>query len=161
MLRDMASYDRTLEGFSVPLMAQIQYDMDIEGRLTVKNPREVEPVWRYPDLTAQAEYLYNIIGDTIAAIPAEFEYLKRYDQVRQTIASFVVLSEQRLSSLIDWLQDGRGRLPNNKRKQFSELSPAQVELAENVYADAFGLSQGGPLPQTGSATTGESRKLVR
>jgi hypothetical protein len=37
MLKDLADYDASLEAFSRPLMAQVEYSLDEEGRMTVQN----------------------------------------------------------------------------------------------------------------------------
>ena len=53
MLKDPAGYDASLEAFSRPLLALVEYSLDEEGRMTVEN--DTARWYRYIDLTPQAE----------------------------------------------------------------------------------------------------------
>ena len=63
MLKEPAKYDASLEAFSRPLMTFIDYVLDERGRLTVRN--ETADYYRYIDMTAQAEALFDFIRQTV------------------------------------------------------------------------------------------------
>jgi len=53
---------------------------DEGGELTVHNPAEIEGFYRYPDLTAQCEFLALMIDRTIKqAIPQELHFLQKFE----------------------------------------------------------------------------------
>ena len=146
ILDDMPGYDAALESFSRGIMAQATYELSTAGGLTINNAAEVEPSWRYPDLTTQVEYLHAVMERTIEKLPEELAYLRNYDRAREEIRGIVDMPDQRLSSLLRWLDAARGRLSNNKRKQFPELTDAEIERVQAAYADAFAPNPA-PLPQ--------------
>jgi hypothetical protein len=49
----------------------------------------------------------------------------------------VDLPDQRLNSLIKWLDAGGGKLSKNKRKQFAELTDEEIAGTEQAYAEGF------------------------
>ena len=60
-------------------MAAADYSIDEEGKLTVHNPAEIEGFYRYPDVTAQCEFLAQMLERTIGqAIPQEIHFLQKF-----------------------------------------------------------------------------------
>jgi len=49
----------------------------------------------------------------------------------------VDLPDQRLNALLQWLDAAGGKLSNNKRKQFAELTDEEIAGVEQAYADGF------------------------
>lgn len=145
ILADMPAYDAALEAFSNGIMSRAAYDLSTTGVLTLTNASELDPAWRYPDFTRQVEYLHSVIDRTIEELPGELDFLRRYDRAREDIRGIVDIPNQRLSSLLRWLDDGGGRLSQNKRKQFSELTDDEVRRVQAAYADAFAPAAE-PLP---------------
>ena len=137
ILNDMPGYDAALEAFSKGIMAQAAYTLSATGALTLNNAADVERSWRYPDLTAQVEYLHAVMERTIEKLPEELGYLRNYDRAREEIRGIVDMPDQRLSSLLHCLDAGGGRLSKNKRKQFPELTNSEIERMQAAYADAF------------------------
>ncbi len=136
ILDDMPGYDQALEAFANSIMRRATYKLSIGGQLTLENPAELEPAWRYPDLTPQVEYLHSVMARTIAELPEELNFLRRHDLARAEVRRVVDLPDRRLTSLLRWLDDGGGRLSKNKRKQFAELSDDEVQRVQAAYADA-------------------------
>jgi hypothetical protein len=62
MLKDLAAYDASLEAFSRPLMALVEYDLDGDGQMSVRN--DTARWYRYIDMTPQAESLFRLIEKT-------------------------------------------------------------------------------------------------
>ena len=119
-------------------MAQADYAVDDRGVLTLRNGAALELFWRYPDLTRQVEFLATVMGRAIKELPKELSYLRHYDAAKEEIRNIVDLPDQRLGSLLHWLDANGGHLSNNKRKQFSELTDDEVTRIEAAYAEAFG-----------------------
>ena len=94
-------------------------------------------MWRFPDLTRQVEYLMAVMSRAIEALPQELGYLRRYDRARAEIRGVVDLPDQRLNALLQWLDATGGKLSNNKRKQFAELTDEEIAGVERAYADGF------------------------
>jgi hypothetical protein len=137
ILDNMNAYDEALRDFSVRTMAKSVYTTTESGAVTLTNPGEVEPLWRFPDLTRQVEYLMAVMSRAIEALPQELGYLRRYDRARAEIRGVVDLPDQRLSSLLQWLDAAGGKLSKNKRKQFAELTDEEIAGVERAYADGF------------------------
>ncbi|HTO04347.1 MAG TPA: Fic family protein, partial [Opitutus sp.] len=137
ILADMRAYDDALENFSRGILAQADYELDDNGRLTVRNGMELAPSWRYPDLTRQVEYLAVVMGRAVEQLPKELRFLQRYDVAKGEIRAIVDMPDQRLKSLMSWLEANGGRLSNNKRKQVSELTDDEVQRIHTAYGDAF------------------------
>jgi hypothetical protein len=133
----LGAYDDALEDFSLRSMAKSVYLLDDSGAVTLTNPQEVEPPWRFPDLTRQVEYLMMVMARAIEALPKQLGYLRRYDRARAEIRGIVDLPDQRLNSLLQWLDDGGGKLSNNKRKQFAELTEDEISRIQQAYAEGF------------------------
>ena len=137
ILDNLHAYDEALEDFSLRTMGKSVYTTNDAGAVTLTNPAEVEPLWRFPDLTRQVEYLMTVMARAIEALPKELSYLHRYDRARAEVRGVVDLPDQRLNSLMKWLDAGGGKLSSNKRKQFAELTDAEIAGMEQAYADGF------------------------
>ena len=137
ILDDLHAYDAALEAFSVPVMQRASFALSDTGVLTLNNPRELEGMWRFPDLTPQVEYLFAVMAQAIEALPKELGYLRHYDRAREEIRGIVDIPDQRLGSLLHWLGEGGGRLSINKRKQFAELTDDEIANVQQAYAEAF------------------------
>jgi hypothetical protein len=137
ILDNMHAYDEALEDFSFRTMSKSVYTSSEAGPIILTNPAEVEPLWRFPDLTRQVHYLMTVMSRAIDALPKELGYLRHYDRARAEIRGVVDLPDQRLNSLMKWLDVGGGKLSHNKRKQFAELTDEEIAALEQAYADGF------------------------
>ena len=104
---------------------------------SLNHPLELEPMWRFPDLTPQVEYLFVVMGQAIKALPKELGCLRNHDRAREAIRGVVDIPDQRLGSLLHWLGEGGGRLSITQRKPFAELSDEEIAGVQQVYAEAF------------------------
>lgn len=138
MLRRLAEYDAVLERYSRPLVEGLAaYTLDGEGRLTLLNPEVVEGWYRYPDLTAQAEYLVSTIARCIDEdFAPELHFLRRYDARRRAIRDVVDLPDRRLDLLMRLLHQNDGRLADRKRDLFADLSDTECRQVEAAFAHA-------------------------
>jgi Fic family protein len=101
MLKAIADYDGSLEAFSRPLMALIDYTLDGQGRMTVQN--DTVNWYRFIDMTSQAEALYR----------------------------FIEMPDRKIDLLIRACLQNKGRLSARKRAgQFDFLSDTEVTQLE-------------------------------
>lgn len=140
ILADMRAYDQALEAYSRPVAALVDYTMDEAGRMTVTNGDAVAWLWRYPDLTAQVEFLGRVLRRAVGMVAEEIAFLSRYDRLAERAREIVDMPDGRLSELLTQIHTQGGRLSNNRRKQrFAELRDDEIAAMEAAYAEVFGL----------------------
>ena len=107
--------------------------------MTVENPQEIESIYRYPYLTAQAEFLGRALRSSVEDdLPEEIDFLQKYDQTVEMIRQIVDLPDRRLELLIRFLHEQGGRLSNTKRSaKFSELTNDEVLAIQEAFAEGF------------------------
>ena len=138
MLADERAYDVALEDFSRKILALANYTIDGKGVMTVTNHDQLETYYRFPDLTPQVEYLFTTIAQTIRTeLPAELEFLRKFDLAHTAIRQIVDMPDKKLRLLHNLLRQNKGRLSKNKRADFSELSDKEVEAIEAAFTEAF------------------------
>ena len=126
MLKNMEDYDASLEVFSTPLMAHIEYTLDEMGQMTVLN--DTAHWYTYPDMTPQAEALFQFIETTInIELTEELKFLAYYDQTKQAIQVVVDMPDREIDLFIRFCLQNNGCLSANKRKShFKFLSDEEV-----------------------------------
>ena len=135
MLRDMAAYDRVLAMFSEPLSRFINYNLDREQQITVLG--ETADLYRYFDATAQAEYLFDCIEDSISRdLKHELDFLKFFDAAMKDVMNIVDMPNQRAALLIKVIHQNQGRLSKAKREMFQEISDQEIAKIETAIRDA-------------------------
>ena len=139
ILEDMRSYDATLEAYSAPLRQVVSYELNPDGSLAVKNGRDAEWYWRYPDLTPQVEYVGRVMRRSIAMVPEEVEFMRRHDDLREQAKAVLDMPDIRLAELLARIHENNGTLSKNKQKQrFSDLADEEIARIEGIYAEVFG-----------------------
>jgi len=137
MLKNRGAYDAALEAFSKPLMALVEYSLDEAGRLTVHN--ETAVFYRYIDMTAQAEALFQFIQETVEKeLVEELDFLRNYDEARIAIQQVVDMPDRLIDLFIRCCLQNSGRLSNRKRaSDFSQLTDSEVQRMEAVVQKAY------------------------
>jgi hypothetical protein len=131
MLRDPKAYDAALNAFSGKIMPKIEYDMDEQQQLTVLN--KTDRLYRYYDATAQAEYLYEAVAETIRKdLREEIEFLEVFDKAMIATQKIVDMPDARASLLVRLILQNHGTLSGKKRRQFAELSDEEVTKIEEA-----------------------------
>ncbi len=131
MLRDPKAYDAALNAFSGKIMPKIEYDMDEQQQLTVLN--KTDRLYRYYDATAQAEYLYEAVAETIRKdLREEIEFLEVFDKAMIAAKRIVDMPDARASLLVRLILQNHGTLSAKKRRQFAELSDEEVTKIEEA-----------------------------
>jgi hypothetical protein len=132
MLKHREDYDASLEVFSRPLMPFIDYTLDELGRLTVQN--ETADYYRYIDLTAQAEALFEFIKETIEVeLVEELRFLIHYDKAKQAIQEIVDMPDRLIDLFIRFCNQNHGKLSKRKRDEFfAMLTDEEVAKMERA-----------------------------
>lgn len=124
-------YDRMLETFSRRVMPRLDYEIDPEGEITVKN--ESVDFYRYIDFTEIVEDFQRVIVETIRSEwRTELDYLVDYDRIREGMRQIVDLPEKKANQFILFVKNNRGRLSAAKRHFFGELTDEEVRSLEQI-----------------------------
>ena len=137
MLHRPNEYDASLEAFSRQLMPLVDYVLDDDGRLTVRN--ETTLWYRFIDLTAQAEALFRFLETAIEVeLAPELEFLARYDKSKSATQEIVDMPDRKIDLFIRLCVQNHGRLSASKREsQFAMLSDAEVRAMEQAVQDVW------------------------
>jgi hypothetical protein len=142
LLHRLKDYDASLESFSKPLLPLIDYQFDVEGRMTVLN--QTCDFYRYIDCTFIAETLFSFVADTIEKeLPAEIRYLQQYDLARQAMREVVDLPNRHADLFLRLCLQGQGKLSRNKRQlpEFAPLTDSEIAGLEAAVREAFELGK--------------------
>ncbi|VAW23503.1 Filamentation induced by cAMP protein Fic [hydrothermal vent metagenome] len=137
ILNRISDYQEVLEDFSSQRIDLIDWEPTPNHNIRILN--ETIDLYRYYDLTTQAEFLYECVEETIEKIiPEEIEYLENYDRLTNTINSFITLPDTKVDLLIKFLCQNNGKLSNRKRqKDFDELTEKEITIIEEHYSEIF------------------------
>lgn len=141
IIKRLHEYIEALERFSRPIRELADYDFDpMTHELKLHNASELEPIYRYPDLTHQTLYLMQVTRECAdVALVHELDYLDRMDRAKKALRETLDLPDRRLNLLLAIIHQSNGRLSSNKRSsEFADLSDADVQEAESHYRQAFG-----------------------
>lgn len=138
MLQHMIDYDNSLEAFSQPLMTLAEYTLDEEGHMTILN--DTSPLYKYIDMTYQAEALFGFIKRTIdEELAGELAFLKDYDEAKEAISNIVDMPDRLINLFIRLCLQNNGRLSANKRaKYFDLLSDKEISRMEKAVQTSYG-----------------------
>lgn len=137
MLKNPTLYDYSLEAFSVPLMRLVEYDVDDLGQMTV--PGETVGWYRYIDMTAQAEALYDFVRLTIEhELVEELDFLANYDKTKQAIQAVVDMPDRLIDLFIQFCLQNNGRLSTRKREShFGFLTDDELANMEHAVRAGY------------------------
>lgn len=137
ILERIDEYQDVLEHFSSPRVDLIQWEETSDHNVKILN--ETIDLYRYFDLTRQAEFLYACVEETIERIiPEELDYLEKYDRLTRFINVHVTLPDTKVDLLIKFLDQNNGKLSKKKRdKEFEELTNKEVQEIESAFQSIF------------------------
>jgi len=132
MLRNQVLYDHSLEVFSNLLMRMVEYDLDDDGRMTVSG--ETGRMYRYIDMTVQAEALYDFVMLTIEhELVEELDFLAGYDKMKKAIQEIVDMPDRLIDLFIQICLQNNGLLSTKKREShFSFLTDDELARMEDA-----------------------------
>jgi len=138
MLKKRADYDASLEAFSRPLMALVEYSLDKGGRMTVQN--DTARWYSYVDMTPQAEALFRFIQQTIdTELVEQLVFLANYDETKRAIQEIVDMPDREIDLFIRYCLQNNGRLSARKRaSHFDSLSEDEIARMEQAIQPAYG-----------------------
>ena len=142
MVNNLKQYDDALEAYSKPIMQIIKYTKDKKQKLTVLNASEVEGYYRFPDLTAQTEYLCKVIEIAISQdLPNELNFLQNYDEAKELIKQRVDMPDKLIDLFIRFTHQNNGIFPKRRRNTFHMLTDDEIEALQSIFQDVFTLGK--------------------
>jgi len=137
ILRNINEYRSVLESFSRPLLPFIDWKATPRHNVEVLN--ETGDYYRFPDMTAHAEYLYQCVEQTVRLdLPYEVSYLAAYDTFAERIQEIADMPAHTIELLHHFLAQGEGSLSKRARsKEFEALTDEEVSFAEDLYEECF------------------------
>lgn len=138
ILERLDEYRKVLESFSLPRLELIEWKPTADNNIEVLN--DTAHLYRYFDLTRQAEFLYRCVEQTIEkTIPEEVDYLEKYDRLKEFLDNFIEMPDRTVDLLIRFLEQGKGKLPDRaKTKEFQALNEQEINAIEEKYKEIFG-----------------------
>jgi hypothetical protein len=140
IVKRLREYVEALDHHSRPILELADYDFDaLTGAMRLNNPEELEPLFRFPDLTCQTLYLMQVTQECAnVELVQELDYLDRMDRASRTLREVLDLPDRRLNLLLAIIHQNGGRLSSNKRQsEFADLDDTEVAEAERTYQNAF------------------------
>ncbi|WP_327753692.1 Fic family protein [Sphingobium sp. SJ10-10] len=142
IVRDRRSYDAVLESFSRPLLSAIDWGWTSEREIAVRSDSAL--FYRFFDATSVAEYLYDRVVDTVRTdLREELSFLAMFDRAMERVRAIVDMPDRRAALLIRLMLQNGGRLSNSKRRQFDELTDAEIaemeQAVQRALADVVGI----------------------
>ncbi|MCW3107539.1 MAG: filamentation induced by camp protein fic [Segetibacter sp.] len=138
ILERLDEYRKVLESYSLPRLDIIAWKSTKDNNVEILN--ETIDLYRYFDVTKQAEFLYSCVEQTVnETIPQEVDYLNKYDQMKTYIDDYFEMPDKMVSILIRFLEQGNGKLSERARtKEFNELTGDEIVSIESKYQEIFG-----------------------
>lgn len=138
ILDHITDYRSALQNISHPLLDHIQWQVTADNNVQVLN--DTIDYYRYLDATPLAEFLYEMVRETVERIiPEEVQYLQRYDEFKKFIDAHFDMPDSTVSLLLRFLEQNGGRLSNRARnKEFKALTSEEVKQIEEAYQEIFG-----------------------
>lgn len=132
MLNNPEDYNDSLEAFSLPLTQLVDYSLDEFAQMTVYN--DTTCWYRYIDMTAQAEALYDFVVQTVEnELMEELSFLANYDNTKKAIQDVIDMPDRLIDLFIRVCLENNGKLSANKRKsQFDFLSEDEIFSMESA-----------------------------
>lgn len=147
ILTNIDQYRSVLESYSKRLLPLIKWKSTSNGNVEVQN--DTGDFYRFFDATPHAEFLYECVRRTIEEdLPAEADYLRRYDRFRTAISAMVDMPDNKADLLFSMLKQNKGRLSNRARqKEFAALTDQEASQIEQAFADSFSAKSGEAAPE--------------
>ena len=137
MLNNPEDYNDSLEAFSRSLNLLAEYSLDELGRMTVHN--DTACWYRYMDMTAQAEALYDFISQTIEdEFVEELSFLANYDGTKKAIQEIVDMPDRLIDLFIRLCLQNNGNLSaRKKRSHFNFLTDDELFSMERAIKEKY------------------------
>ncbi|WP_072395778.1 Fic family protein [Hyphomicrobium sp. CS1GBMeth3] len=137
ILNSIDQYRDVLEAYSTRVLPVVEWQPTPQGNVRVLN--DTGDFYRSFDATPQTEFLFECVRKTIEEeLPAETDYLRRYDEFKAGVEQIVDMPDQRIDLLFRMLRQNNGRLSQRARqREFEQLTANEAEAIEAAYARTF------------------------
>ena len=138
MLDEMPAYDASLEEFSQPLLRLVDWMLDENRHLHVR--QDSSDFYRAIDCTNIAVALFRFVERTIERdLPAELTFLRGYDSARSAMREVVEMSGPDADRFIQFCKQNGWRLSAAKRHVggLAKLTDDEVARLEATIREAF------------------------
>ncbi len=137
ILERIDDYRKVLESYSHPLLDLIEWEKTADNNINVLN--NTIDYYRYFDATAQAEFLFDCVNETIERIiPQEVSYLKKFDDFKAWLDDTFEMPDKTVALLVRILEQNNGSLSKRAREnEFSELKAEEIQKIESKYGEIF------------------------
>lgn len=138
ILERIEDYRKVLETYSERLLPLVEWEPTESFNVHVRN--DTADFYRFFDATPHAEFLYACVRKTVEEdLPFETDFLRRYDEFRQTVEAFLDMPERMVDLLFRFLHQNDGRLSRRAReREFAALTDEEAERIAQAYAATFG-----------------------
>lgn len=130
-------YRKVLESYSHSLLEFIEWEKTDDNNIEVLN--DTIDYYRYFDLTAQSEFLFECVDYTISKIiPQEVAYLQKYDAMKVWLDDTFEMPDKMVAMLIRFLELNNGTLSKRARgKEFKDLTSSEIQKIEEYFQNYF------------------------
>jgi hypothetical protein len=137
ILERLEEYRQVLEHYSKPLLDLIEWKSSKENNVEILN--DTIDLYKYFDVTKQAEFLYSCVQQTIEkTIPEEVEYLEKYDRLKTYLDDHFEMPDKTVDLLIRFLEQGNGKLSQRATTtEFKSLNEEEIETIQSKYSEIF------------------------
>lgn len=137
ILERIDTYRAVLQSYSARLLPLIRWEATDKFKVRVLG--DTGDFYRFFDATPHAEFLYACVQKTIEEdLPAETEFLWRYDRFRKQIDAMIDMPDNTVDLLFRFLNQNEGRLSQRAReREFAALTKAEAERIEAIYGEVF------------------------
>lgn len=137
ILERIDTYRAVLQSYSARLLPLIHWEAT--DKFNVRVLGDTGDFYRFFDATPHAEFLYACVQKTIEEdLPAETEFLRRYDRFRKQIDAMIDMPDNTVDLLFRFLNQNEGRLSQRAReREFAALTEAEAERIEAIYGEVF------------------------
>ena len=137
ILTHIKDYAKSLESYSHPILNFIDWKPSENNNVEILN--DTIDYYRYFDATAQAEFLFYCVNDTLVnVIPKEVEYLMKFDEFKRYLDHNYEMPDNLVSLLVGFLEQGNGRLSKRAiSNEFNALTVDEIRSIEEQYQLVF------------------------
>lgn len=137
ILNSIDAYRNVLEAYSTRVLPVVEWQPTPQGNVRVLN--DTGDFYRFFDATPQTEFLFECVRKTVEEeLPAETDYLRRYDAFKEGVEQIVDMPEQRIDLLFRMIRQNNGRLSQRARqREFEQLTDQEAQALETAYNRTF------------------------
>ncbi len=137
ILKRIVEYRSVLVAYSKPRLPLIKWRATPKKNIEVLN--DTIDLYRYFDATAQAEFIYECLHDTVVSVlPKEVDFLQKYDVMKRFLNDYIEMPEKLQDLLIQFLKQGEGTLSDRaKKKEFAALKDFEILAIEAEFQEIF------------------------